>query len=38
MRCRELGITLIEVPHTEDKRLEAYLEEQLRLHGFSRAV
>jgi hypothetical protein len=37
MRCRELGITLIEVPHTEDKRLEAYLEEQLQRHGFSRS-
>lgn len=37
MRCRELGITLIEVPHTEDKRLEQYLEEQLKQHGFARA-
>jgi hypothetical protein len=38
MRCREMGITLIEVPHTEDKRLEAYLEEQLKRHGFTRAT
>lgn len=34
IRCRELGITLIEVPHTEDKRLEAYLEDQLKMNGF----
>lgn len=37
MRCRELGITLIEVPYTEKKRLEQYLEEQLKQHGFTRA-
>ena len=29
IRCKELGITLIEIPYTEDKRLEKYLEEQL---------
>ena len=34
IRCKELGITLIEIPYTEDKRLELYLEEQLRLSGF----
>lgn len=33
IRCRELGITLIEIPHTEDKRLEQFLEEQLKIHG-----
>jgi hypothetical protein len=34
IRCRELGITLIEIPHTEDKRLEQYLEQQLKIHGY----
>jgi hypothetical protein len=33
-RCREMGIVLIEVPHTEDKRLEDFLAAQLRAHGF----
>lgn len=34
IRCRELGITLIEVPYTEEKRLEEYLREQLKIHGY----
>jgi len=34
IRCKELGIILIEIPYTEEKRLEAYLREQLQLYGF----
>jgi hypothetical protein len=30
LRCKELGITLIEIPYTEDRRLEQFLEQQLR--------
>lgn len=30
LRCKELGITLIEIPYTEDRRLEQYLEQQLQ--------
>jgi hypothetical protein len=34
LRCKELGIVLIDIPYTENKNLERYLEEQLRIHGF----
>jgi hypothetical protein len=34
IRCREIGITLIEIPYTEEKRLEKFLEQQLKSVGF----
>jgi hypothetical protein len=34
MRCKELGITLIEVPYTEKRRIREFLTEQLRARGF----
>lgn len=34
IRCKELGITLIEIPYTEDKNLENYLLQQLKIHGY----
>lgn len=34
IKCKDLGITLIEVPYTEEKHLERYLEEQLRANGY----
>lgn len=36
IRCKELGITFIEIPYTEEDRLEEYLEEQLQTHGFEK--
>lgn len=35
MRCKELGITLIEVPYTEKRRIREFLTEQLRARGFT---
>lgn len=37
LRCRELGITLIEVPYTEKRRIRDFLERELRSRGFERA-
>jgi hypothetical protein len=34
IRCKELGIILIEIPYTEEKRLEKFLEQQLKIAGF----
>jgi hypothetical protein len=34
MRCKELGIVLIEIPYTKENQLESYLKEQLKMHGF----
>lgn len=34
IRCKELGINLIEIPYTEEKHLEKYLEHQLKLMGY----
>lgn len=34
IKCKELGITLIEIPYTEEKRLEYFLDEQLKIMGF----
>ncbi len=34
LRCKELGIILIDIPYTENKNLERYLHEQLKIHGF----
>jgi hypothetical protein len=33
-RCKELGITLIEVPYTEKNRIREYLKEKLKAAGF----
>lgn len=34
IRCKELGITLIEIPYTEEDRLEEFLKEELVRCGF----
>jgi hypothetical protein len=34
IKCRDLGITLVEIPYSEEKRLEEYLAEQLRTIGY----
>lgn len=34
IKCKELGITLIEIPYTEEKRLEQYLKQQLKIVGY----
>lgn len=34
LRCKELGITLIEIPHTEERRLEEFLNQELNRLGF----
>jgi len=34
IRCKEIGITLIEIPYTEEKHLERFLEQQLKTMGF----
>lgn len=34
IRCKELGINLIEIPYTEEKQLERYLEQQLKIMGY----
>ena len=34
IRCKELGITLIEIPYTEERKLEQFLEQQLKSVGF----
>jgi hypothetical protein len=34
IRCKELGIVLIEIPYTKEKQLEAFLREQLQANGF----
>jgi hypothetical protein len=36
IRCKELGITFIEIPYTEEDRLEEFLEEKLNEHGFEK--
>jgi hypothetical protein len=33
IRCKELGIILIEIPYTEEKRLEKFLEQELKTVG-----
>lgn len=33
IKCKELGITLIEIPYTEEKRLEYFLDEQFKTIG-----
>jgi len=37
LRCRELGITLIEVPYTEKRRIRDFLTGELRARGYERA-
>jgi hypothetical protein len=37
IRCKELGITLIEIPYTEERQLEQYLTHELNRQGYPKA-